>query len=39
MKIIILGIKTAGKTELAKYLAENYHMTFVDAKTVTNSND
>lgn len=39
MKIIILGIKTAGKTELAKYLAENYHMTFVDAKTVTDSND
>lgn len=39
MKIIILGIRTAGKTELAKYLAENYHMTFVDAKTVTDSNN
>lgn len=39
MKIIILGIKTAGKTELAKYLAENYHMTFVNTKTVTDSND
>lgn len=39
MKIIILGIRTAGKTELAKYLAENYHMTFIDAKTVTDSND
>lgn len=39
MKIIILGIKTAGKTELAKYLAENYHMTFINTKTVTDSND